>query len=128
MDLLEIGAIAQVLRAIAILLSLIIVIRELRNNLEQNNIANSLVRAVEREKFYYMQMDEAMAKVVVKARETYERLDDVEKSNLRLLYNNVFRKFSGFSGNRRVCFFNRAKELRGRVKARMTDFFESRGV
>ena len=79
MDPLEIGAIAQLLGAAAILLSLIIAIIELRKNLKQNNIANSLVRAVEREKFYYMQMDEAMAKVVVKARETYECLDDVEK-------------------------------------------------
>ena len=57
MDLLEIGAIAQVLGAVAILLSLIFVIIELRKNLKQNNIGNSLVRAIEREKFNYMQMD-----------------------------------------------------------------------
>ena len=42
MDLLEIGAIAQVLGAVAILLSLIFVIIELRKNLKQNNIANTL--------------------------------------------------------------------------------------
>ena len=59
MDLLEIGAIAQVLGAVAILLSLIFVIIELRKNLKQNNIGNSLVRAIEREKFNYMQMEEA---------------------------------------------------------------------
>ena len=41
---LEIGAIAQVLGAIAILLSLIFVIIELRKNLKQNNIANTLQR------------------------------------------------------------------------------------
>ena len=41
MDLLEIGAIAQVLGAVAILLSLIFVIIELRKNLKQNNIANT---------------------------------------------------------------------------------------
>ena len=57
MDLLEIGAIAQVLGAVAILLSLIFVIIELRKNLKQNNIANSLVRAIERDKLNYMQMD-----------------------------------------------------------------------
>ena len=57
MDLLEIGAIAQVLGAVAILLSLIFVIIELRKNLKQNNIGNSLVRAIEREKFNYMQME-----------------------------------------------------------------------
>jgi len=64
MDLLEIGAIAQVLGAVAILLSLIFVIIELRKNLKQNNIANSLVRAIEREKFNYMQMEEGMAKLI----------------------------------------------------------------
>ena len=47
MDLLEIGAIAQVLGAVAILLSLIFVIIELRKNLKQNNIANTLQRAIE---------------------------------------------------------------------------------
>ena len=57
MVLLEIGAIAQVLGAVAILLSLIFVIIELRKNLKQNNIANSLVRAIERDKLNYMQMD-----------------------------------------------------------------------
>ena len=50
MDLLEIGAIAQLLGAIAILVSLIFLVVELRKNLKQNNIANSLLRAVELEK------------------------------------------------------------------------------
>ena len=68
MVLLEIGAIAQVLGAVAILLSLIFVIIELRKNLKQNNIANSLVRAIERDKLNYMQMDEGMAKLIAKAR------------------------------------------------------------
>ena len=68
MDLLEIGAIAQVLGAVAILLSLIFVIIELRKNLKQNNIANTLVRAIERDKLNYMQMDEGMAKLIAKAR------------------------------------------------------------
>ena len=79
MDLLEIGAIAQVLGAVAILLSLIFVIIELRKNLKQNNIANTLQRAIEWEKILYKQMESDMAKVIVKARESYECLDDVEK-------------------------------------------------
>ena len=91
MDLLEIGAIAQVLGAVAILLSLIFVIVELRKNLKQNNIANTFQRAIEWEKILYKQMDGDMARVVVKARESYERLEDFEKSNLRLLHNSVFR-------------------------------------
>ena len=53
MDLLEIGAIAQVLGAVAILLSLIFVIIELRKNLKQNNIANTFQRAIEWEKILY---------------------------------------------------------------------------
>ena len=67
MDLLEIGAIAQLLGAIAILVSLIFLVVELRKNLKQNNIANSLLRAVELEKLNYKQMDENMAKVIAKA-------------------------------------------------------------
>ena len=58
MDLLEIGAIAQLLGAIAILVSLIFLVVELRKNLKQNNIANSLLRAIELEKLNYKQMDE----------------------------------------------------------------------
>ena len=79
MDLLEIGAIAQLLGAVAILLSLIFVIIELRKNLKQNNIANTPQRAIEWEKILYKQMESDMAKVIVKARESYECLDDVEK-------------------------------------------------
>ena len=56
MDLLEIGAIAQLLGAIAILVSLIFLVVELRKNLKQNNIANSLLRAIELEKLNYKQM------------------------------------------------------------------------
>ena len=60
MDLLEIGAIAQVLGAVAILLSLIFVIIELRKNLKQNNIANTFQRAIEWEKILYKQMESDM--------------------------------------------------------------------
>ena len=67
MDLLEIGAIAQVLGAIAILVSLIFLVVELRKNLIQNNIANSLLRAIELEKLNYKQIEENMAKVIAKA-------------------------------------------------------------
>ena len=79
MDLLEIGAIAQVLGAVAILLSLIFVIIELRKNLKQNNIGNSLVRAIEREKFNYMQMEEGMAKLIARAQSSYKNLESHEK-------------------------------------------------
>ena len=129
MDLLEIGAIAQVLGAVAILLSLIFVIIELRKNLKQNNIANSLVRAIEREKFYYMQMEEGMAKVIVKARESYECLDDVKKIQFEaFVQQRIQIAFRGFRAAEESAFLIGAEELRGRVRAHMTEFFASRGV
>ena len=79
MDLLEIGAIAQLLGAIAILVSLIFLVVELRKNLKQNNIANSLLRAIELEKLNYKQMDENMAKVIAKAQSSYKHLENYEK-------------------------------------------------
>ena len=78
MDLLEIGAIAQLLGAIAILVSLIFLVVELRKNHKQNNIANSLLRAVELEKLNYKQMDENMAKVIAKAQSSYKQLPSSE--------------------------------------------------
>ncbi len=72
MDLLEIGA-------IAILVSLIFLVVELRKNLIQNNIANSLLRAIELEKLNYKQMDENMAKVIAKAQSSYKHLENYEK-------------------------------------------------
>ena len=50
MDFLELGALAQILGAVAIFLSIILVIIELRKNLKQNHFANSLQRAIELEK------------------------------------------------------------------------------
>ena len=61
MDFLELGALAQILGAVAIFLSIILVIIELRKNLKQNHFANSLQRAIELEKINYAQMEENMA-------------------------------------------------------------------
>ena len=54
MDFLELGALAQTLGAVAIFLSIILVIIELRKNLKQNHFANSLQRAIELEKINYV--------------------------------------------------------------------------
>ena len=129
MDLLEIGAIAQVLGAVAILLSLIFVIVELRKNLKQNNIANTFQRAIEWEKILYKQMESDMAKVIVKARESYECLDDVEKIQFEaFVQQRIQIAFRGFRAAEESAFLIGAEELRGRVRAHMTDFFASRGV
>ena len=79
MDFLELGALAQILGAVAIFLSIILVIIELRKNLKQNHFANSLQRAIELEKINYAQMEENMAKVIVKAKSSYDHLEDFEK-------------------------------------------------
>ena len=47
MDLLEIGAIAQIFGAIAILISLIFVVIELRKNLQQHLLSNTLARSID---------------------------------------------------------------------------------
>ena len=79
MSIVEIGALAQLVGALAILLSLIFVVIELRKNFRQNIIANSLQRAPELDKLNYIQMDENMAKVLVKGYESYDRLEAFEK-------------------------------------------------
>ena len=79
MDLLEIGAIAQIFGAIAILVSLIFVVIELRKNLQQHLLSNTLARSIEVEKMHYQQMDESMANLIVKGRKSYNHLDENEK-------------------------------------------------
>ena len=46
MDLLELGAVAQIVGALTIFISVVLVIIELRKNLKQNHFANSLQRAI----------------------------------------------------------------------------------
>ena len=102
MDLLEIEAIAQVLGAVAILLSLIFVIIELRKNLKQNNIGNSLVRAIEREKFNYMQMEEGKARLIARAKSSYKIWKVMRKFSLmRLCCRKYPFKFGGTGSQRR---------------------------
>ena len=129
MDLLEIGAIAQVLWAVAILLSLIFVIIELRKNLKQNNIANTLQRAIEWEKILYKQMEGDMAKVIVKARESYECLEEFEKVQFEaFVQQRMLLHYRGFRTAEESAFLIGAEELRDRIKAHLTDFFASPGV
>ncbi len=129
MDLLEIGAIAQVLGAVAILLSLIFVIIELRKNLKQNNIANSLVRAIEREKFNYMQMEEGMAKLIAWAKSSYKNLKSHEKIQFDAF---VLQKISiqvrGYRYAEESAFKFGTSRLRDRVKINTSEFFASTGV
>ena len=79
MDLLELGAVAQIIGALTIFISVVLVIIELRKNLKQNHFANSLQRAIEWEKINYKRMEENMAKVITKADASYDTLEDFEK-------------------------------------------------
>ena len=129
MDLLEIGAIAQVLGAVAILLSLMFVIIEMRKNLKQNNIGNSLVRAIEREKFNYMQMEEGMAKLIARAKSSYKNLESHEKVQFDAF---VLQKISiqvrGYRFAEESAFKFGTSRLRDRVKINTSEFFSSIGV
>ena len=71
MDLLELGALAQMVGAIAIIISLFLVLVELRKNLQQHLLSNTLARSIEVEKMHYQQMDESMANLIVKGRKSY---------------------------------------------------------
>ena len=100
-----------------------------KENLKQNNIANTFQRAIEWEKILYKQMDGDMARVVVKARESYERLEDFEKVQFEaFVQQRIQIAFRGFRAAEESAFLIGAEELRGRVKAHMTDFFASKGV
>ena len=117
------------LGAVAILLSLIFVIIELRKNLKQNNIVNSLVRAIEREKFYYMQMEEGMAKLIARAKSSYINLKSHEKIQFDAF---VLQKISiqvrGYRFAEESAFKFGTSRLRDRVKINTSEFFASTGV
>ena len=67
MDLLELGAVAQIVGALTIFISVVLVIIELRKNLKQNHFANSLQRAIEWEKINYKQIYRVFAKCIAKS-------------------------------------------------------------
>ena len=129
MDLLEIGAIAQVLGAVAILLSLIFVILELKKNLKQNNIANTLQRAIEWEKILYKQMESDIAKLIARAKSSYKNLESHEKVQFDAF---VLQKISiqvrGYRFAEESAFKFGTSRLRDRVKINTSEFFSSTGV
>ena len=129
MDFLELGALAQILGAVAIFLSIILVIIELRKNLKQNHFANSLQRAIELEKINYAQMEENMAKVIVKAKSSYEHLEDFEKIQFdAFVQQRIQIALRGFRVAEESAFLIGADMLRERVQITMEEFFSSVGV
>ena len=129
MDFLELGALAQILGAVAIFLSIILVIIELRKNLKQNHFANSLQRAIELEKINYAQMEETMAKVIVKAKSSYDHLEDFEKIQFdAFVQQRIQIALRGFRVAEESAFLIGADMLRERVQITMEEFFSSVGV
>ena len=124
MDFLELGALAQILGAVAIFLSIILVIIELRKNLKQNHFANSLQRAIELEKINYAQMEENMAKVIVKAKSSYDHLEDFEKIQFdAFVQQRIQIALRGFRVAEESAFLIGADMLRERVQITMEEFF-----
>ena len=129
MDFLELGALAQILGAVAIFLSIILVVIELRKNLKQNHFANSLQRAIELEKINYAQMEENMAKVIVKAKSSYDHLEDFEKIQFdAFVQQRIQIALRGFRVAEESAFLIGADMLRERVQITMEEFFSSPGV
>ncbi len=124
MSIIEVGALAQLVGAIAILLSLVFIVIELRKNFKQNNIANSTVRSIELEKLNYARMDENLAKVLVKAFQSYEGLKGFEKIQFE---GYVLQQFAvsqrAYWTADETAFKLGAENLRDRVKVSMSIFF-----
>ena len=98
-------------------------------NLKQNNIANSLVRAIERDKLNYMQMDESMAKLIAKAQSSYTNLKGYEKVQFDAF---VLQKMSIYVRSYRFAeesaFKFGTSRLRNRIKINTSEFFSRIGV
>ena len=129
MSIVEIGALAQLVGAIAILLSLIFVVIELRKNFRQNDIANTLQRGIEREKLNYARMEEGLAKVIVKAYRSYNELEDFEKIQFEsLMLQQLAVYFRAFRTADETAFKLGPDFLRDRVRISAADFFSNPGV
>ena len=129
MSIVEIGALAQLVGAIAILLSLAFVVIELRKNFKQHNIANTLQRAIEREKLNFARMEEGLAKLLTKAHRSYGELKDFEKIQFE---NYVLQQVAIFDRAYRTAeetaFKLGPNKLRSRVKINTANFFSNPGV
>ena len=128
MDLLELGAVAQIVGALTIFISVVLVIIELRKNLRQNHFANSLQRAIEWEKINYKQMEENMAKVIAKADASYDTIDFEKVQFDAFVQQRIQIALRGFRVAEESAFNIGADKLRDRVQTAMEVFFSSQGV
>ena len=129
MNLLELGALAQIAGAIAIIISLILVLIELRKTLQQHLLSNTLARSIEVEKMHYQQMDESMANLIVKGRKSYVDLDENEKIRLESY---VLQKLAIYSRGYAIAAASACgqptQHLKHRIKTNAEDFLSYRGI
>ena len=129
MNLLELGALAQIAGAIAIIVSLILVLIELRKTLQQHLLSNTLARSIEVEKMHYQQMDESMANLIVKGRKSYVGLDENEKIRLESY---VLQKLAIYSRGYAIAaastYGQPTQHLKPRIKTNAVDFLSYQGI
>ena len=128
-DLLELGALAQMVGAIAIIISLFLVLVELRKNLQQHLLSNTLARSIEVEKMHYQQMDESMANLIVKGRKSYNHLDENEKIRLESYLLQKLAIYSrGYTIAAASAYGQPTQHLKDRIKTNAQDFLSYEGI
>ena len=129
MSIVEIGAFAPLVGAIAILLSLVFVVIELRKNFRQNNIANTFHRATELDQLNLIQMDENMAKVLVKGYGSYYCLEAFEKVQIEGYVNQRIHIVTrAYRTADETAFTLGGDHVRGRMKNNLITFFSNPGM
>ena len=128
-DLLELGALAQMVGAIAIIISLFLVLVELRKNLQQHLLSNTLARSIEVEKMHYQQMDESMANLIVKGRKSYNHLDENEKIRLESYLLQKLAIYSrGYTIAAASAYGQPTQHLKDRIKTNAQEFLSYEGI
>ena len=128
-DLLELGALAQMVGAIAIIISLFLVLVELRKNLQQHLLSNTLARSIEVEKMHYQQMDESMANLIVKGRKSYNHLDENEKIRLESYLLQKLAIYSrGYTIAAASAYGQPTQHLKDRIKTNAQEFLSYQGI
>jgi hypothetical protein len=129
MNLLELGALAQIVGAIAIIISLIFVLIELRKNLQQHLLSNTLARSIEVEKMHYLQMEEPMASLIVKGRKSYNNLDENEKIRLESYLLQKLAIYSrGYAIAAASAYGQPTQHLKDRIKTNAEEFLSYQGI
>ena len=128
-DLLELGALAQIVGAIAIIISLFFVLIELRKNLQQHLLSNTLARSIEVEKMHYRQMDESMADLIVKGRKLYNNLNENEKIRLESYLLQKLAIYSrGYAIAAASAYGQPTQHLKDRIKTNAQEFLSYQGI